>query len=634
MIPLAVNTGVNELLIDEVFAAYTTAEEVMLEKLAKSVKASIEGGWAETKMAEIQKMQNELEAELAKIQAKTTEATAKAIISSYLKGVNSANADLKIPKTSLRKLHVPYHIQRLFMDANEIMKGATFRILRETNDVYRAIIADSTSIMLTGVETRLDVAQRALNAFAAKGITGFVDKAGRRWEMASYVEMAVRTASSRAALQGHIDRSSELGHDLMIVSHFGKTCPICAPWEGKVLSISGKDVRYPSLERARAAGLFHPNCRHTLLAYFEGITEIPQLKNDDEYYKAQQVQRYNERQIRKWKRVEAVAMTPAEKAKASSKVKAWQAIQREHIAFWGLRRKYYRESIRNRTGVASNAKFGKQTLKLDDESLKKVQQTALENALPKHEAQIKEKHDATEKLTEGIKGKKKSPKASTFDESKYILIDTTKPYEDVLRDSEIIKKMNDDERKSIEFYSGSGFSDMNDFLRGIESTHDSSIEKWCKILDETIEKYADGLTNDIKVFRHMNIGAMRPIFSDEIGDLAEKAVFYNDLDSLAELKKKVVGGTFKDKAFLSTSYSEGVFVAKYGVEFQLFLPKGYKNGMFIESISKHKTEKEYLIKSNQKFKIVDIDVGMIPFEKYNKNIKVKNIIIKVIPIED
>ena len=38
----------------------------------------------------------------------------------------------------------------------------------------------------------------------------FVDKAGRKWELASYVEMATRTGNVHAALQGHIDRQLEL----------------------------------------------------------------------------------------------------------------------------------------------------------------------------------------------------------------------------------------------------------------------------------------------------------------------------------------------------------------------------------------------------------------------------------------
>ncbi len=42
------------------------------------------------------------------------------------------------------------------------------------------------------------------------------------------------------------------------------TCRLCAPWEGTILSISGRDSRFPSYEQARRAGCFHPNCVHTL----------------------------------------------------------------------------------------------------------------------------------------------------------------------------------------------------------------------------------------------------------------------------------------------------------------------------------------------------------------------------------
>lgn len=364
---MAVNTGVNELVLDEVFGLYTAAEQIMLQKIANRIKrgATIPG-WNEQKLNEMQAMRLELERALGNIRGTVTPGITKSILSSYIAGMNTINKSLKLPATALKDTQIPYHVQRMVMEANGIIQGASVQILRNANDIYKAVVTDSASVMLTGVETRLDASQRALNVFAAKGITGFVDKAGRRWEMGSYVEMAVRTVSARAALQGHIDRSTELGHDLMVVSQFGKTCPICAPWEGKPISISGSTPGYPSLALAKSSGLFHPNCKHTLLAYFPGITELPEREpNDDLGYKQIQEQRYNERQIRSAKRLEAAAMSPQAAQKAKAKVLHWQNVQRELMKETGLSRKYKREGIKNRTGNAAKAMFGRHTLELD-----------------------------------------------------------------------------------------------------------------------------------------------------------------------------------------------------------------------------------------------------------------------------
>lgn len=377
---MAISTGVNDLLLQDIYMIYENAEQVMLRKVANRVKRGVTTtGWNEQKLSDIQGLRREIEKEIALVHSKVIPGSAQSIISAYLKGINSVNNELKLPKTSLDKIQVPYHVQRLVMDANQILQGSSFRILRESTDIYRSAVADSNAMVLTGVETRLDATQRVLNNFAAAGITGFVDKAGRRWEMATYAEMAVRTGTAKAALQGHVDRSTELGLDLMIVSHFGRTCPICAPWEGKVLSISGKDPKYPSLDSAKAAGLFHPNCKHTLLAYFPGITDVPRgLDNNHQAYQDMQRQRYNERMIRKYKRISSVAMTPLAQQQAESKVKKWQQIQRDHISTTGLTRRYAREGIRSRTGIAGNAIVGPQLLKMDDVSWSEYQRKMLQ----------------------------------------------------------------------------------------------------------------------------------------------------------------------------------------------------------------------------------------------------------------
>ena len=52
------------------------------------------------------------------------------------------------------------------------------------------------------------------------------------------------------------------GDDLVRVSIVdGETCDVCAEWDGRILSISGTDTRFPSYEDAAEAGMFHPNCR-------------------------------------------------------------------------------------------------------------------------------------------------------------------------------------------------------------------------------------------------------------------------------------------------------------------------------------------------------------------------------------
>jgi len=97
------------------------------------------------------------------------------------------------------------------------------------------------------------------------------------WNMRTYTEMVARTTTMEAHLQGTANRLVEQGHDLVKVSTHRGACPLCEPWQGEILSITGKTKGYPTLEEAKAAGLFHPNCRHAYGLYIDLEKEIEDL---------------------------------------------------------------------------------------------------------------------------------------------------------------------------------------------------------------------------------------------------------------------------------------------------------------------------------------------------------------------
>ena len=94
----------------------------------------------------------------------------------------------------------------------------------------------------------------------------FVDKRGRVWDTDTYINMNVRTNAMNVyndALVENIGKAT--GSDLVMVSRGGDPdCRLCFPWEGRILSITGKTKGFPTYDDAKAAGLFHPNCVHTL----------------------------------------------------------------------------------------------------------------------------------------------------------------------------------------------------------------------------------------------------------------------------------------------------------------------------------------------------------------------------------
>ena len=145
---------------------------------------------------------------------------------------------------------------------------------RTVTDVYAALEIDSAMVGAVAGYGSMDAVRRSIQRIAeGKGIIAFIDKKGRRWNMASYVEMLTRTATADIYNTAKKNELVAHGEDLVIVSSHGTSCHICARWEGKTLSLSGLTPGYAKLEDAKAAGLFHPNCRHLYSLYIEDSTE-------------------------------------------------------------------------------------------------------------------------------------------------------------------------------------------------------------------------------------------------------------------------------------------------------------------------------------------------------------------------
>lgn len=234
------------------------------------------------------------------------------------------------------------------------LKAGQFAMLRMAYDVYRQTIFKSHMFLQSGTKTLYQAIDMATKDFLDKGFNCIQYKNGNRVNIASYVEMALRTANQRATFMGEGQKRNEWGIHLVVVSAHANTCKLCLPWQGKILiddvysNGSKADGGYPLLSEAMKAGLLHPNCRHTLATYFEGITQLPTVPDEDlinQNYAAEQKQRYMERQIRIWKRIEEGSCDAENVNKADDKVKEWQDKLSQHLKDNSqLRRDYEREN--------------------------------------------------------------------------------------------------------------------------------------------------------------------------------------------------------------------------------------------------------------------------------------------------
>lgn len=247
--------------------------------------------------------------------------------------------------------------------ANEQSERAALRYM---NDVYRKTILRTAAAMQAGGQTLQQATDAATRDFLDQGIGCIRYRNGRRVNISTYAEMALRTAGTRAMLMGEAAQRERLGLDTVLVSQYGACSKTCLPWQGLVYiddvfqpyhgprtpggtyGISRNGRQYPLLSVAMQGGLFHPNCRHTLSTWVEGVSTRPRPMDKAKVEAAAQLeakQRALERSVRKAKRQAAGLCDPAAAKAARARVRAAQKELRDFVADHGdvLRRNVWRE---------------------------------------------------------------------------------------------------------------------------------------------------------------------------------------------------------------------------------------------------------------------------------------------------
>ena len=106
--------------------------------------------------------------------------------------------------------------------------------------------------------------------------------------MDGYANMAIKTIQSAAINKSVFNASLQLKNDLVKMSSHSTSCPICAMYQGRIYSITGKTKGYPPLSVINNGSfvqysVLHPNCRHRFTAYIkefdDNVEENKKLSN-------------------------------------------------------------------------------------------------------------------------------------------------------------------------------------------------------------------------------------------------------------------------------------------------------------------------------------------------------------------
>jgi len=154
----------------------------------------------------------------------------------------------------------------------------TKQVLLEEEMVNKAVaegFAESGAITASTKKLQKELLEKSLNGqfIAVVGKDGI----NRLYDIKKYSELVARTKYINASSTAIVNTAITAGSDLVQVSSHNTTCKVCAPYEGKIYSLSGKNKDFPK------SGLlppYHPKCKHSITVVFEEALQLNKTYDD------------------------------------------------------------------------------------------------------------------------------------------------------------------------------------------------------------------------------------------------------------------------------------------------------------------------------------------------------------------
>jgi hypothetical protein len=232
-------------------------------------------------------------------------------------------------------------LEALIKATTNDMERAETAVLRMANDQYRKAIFNVQVYANSGAGTYEKAVDMATRDMLSRGLNCVEYANGARHTLSDYADMAIRTASKRAYLQGEGEKRQEWGITTVIVNKRGNPCPKCLPFVGKVLIddvwSGGKksDGPYPLMSKAIAAGLYHPRCKDSHATYLPGISTADDTWTREELDAVERAnqketkRQYAERQAEKFRRLVAYSLDKENQERYMAKREEWGTIAKD-----------------------------------------------------------------------------------------------------------------------------------------------------------------------------------------------------------------------------------------------------------------------------------------------------------------
>jgi len=345
---------------------YSEYENISLNKLAKRIN-SIDYSLTSNQFRKLQMEQMQLVyqssiQDMSRLFQVSEKEIEKVFKDATLKSLSFDNSIYKKAGLKVHELEESGTMLRIMKANIKKTKGNIRNLTLTTANTNQALFVESTNLahlqIMSGNVTYDSAIKNAIKTASADGVT-VLYPSGAKTSVESAVRRAITTSVNQTTGKIMEENIKQNKVELVQVSQHNGARPSHSAWQGGIYMVEGSSSYYENFEEATGygtvTGLMGVNCKHSYYPFFHGISEKAiedkerSVKHNGKYiseYEASQIQRYNERQIRKWKREESsLDAVSISSIREKEKVKHWQKKQRLFVKETGLRRDYSREFI-------------------------------------------------------------------------------------------------------------------------------------------------------------------------------------------------------------------------------------------------------------------------------------------------
>lgn len=289
--------------IEKLIEIYKEVEKRLIKTIAeKEVKGNVTTFYKE--------MLKQVQQELLRLKIFNTQWATDITKQLYMQAYEEALYDLGISDNTLTQLHKEA-IELIAENIVSSLNEAVNLVGRQVEDKIREIGLKDASMKFATGNTIKQMQKELVNSLIDEGLTGIKDKLGRNIPISVYAETLARSIVAETQNTCVMNTAKEYNNDLVKMSQHNGCCPVCATYEGRVFSISGKDTRFPSLSTIpgfnKGYNNLHPKCKHRLSNYIEKYNDVEKdIKNSNRPFevdkeKQDSINKYYEEQKKKAK---------------------------------------------------------------------------------------------------------------------------------------------------------------------------------------------------------------------------------------------------------------------------------------------------------------------------------------------